>query len=61
MSDQSLKSKVAKGDDYPKYSVAVQYDENSGNNKEVNKTSTVRDAVQAKIASIYAEWLSITK
>ena len=53
----NAKNNVAKGDDYPKYSVAVQYDENSGNNKEVNKTSTVRDAVQAKIASVYAEWL----
>jgi len=53
----NAKNNAAKGDDYPTYSVAVQYDENLGANKEVNKISTIREDVQAQIASVYARWL----
>ncbi len=54
----NAKNNVAKGEDYPKYSVAVQYDAKSKTNKEVNgKVRIVESGVQAKIASAYGEWL----
>lgn len=53
----NAKNNVAKGEDYPKYSVAVQYDVKSKTNKEVKGVvRRVERGLQAKIVSAYAEW-----
>lgn len=54
----NAKNNAAKGEDYPTYKVAVQYDAKSGVNKEVVGESRIVDSrVQATIASTYAAWL----
>lgn len=54
----NAKNNAAKGEDYPTYCVAVQYDVSSRTNTEVKgKSRTVDSGVQAKIASAYAKWL----
>ena len=54
----NAKNNAAKGEDYPTYCVAVQYDVSSRTNTEVKgKSRTVDSGVQAKIASAYVKWL----
>ena len=57
----NAKNNVAKGESYPKYKVAVQYnnDKNAPNNVEVNnKTKVVDKTVQNKIRENYSQWWS---
>ena len=54
----NAKNNVSKGDDYPKYRVAVQYDVKLKTNKEVKGVfRSVEGGLQEKIASVYSEWL----
>lgn len=58
----NAKNNVAKGEDYPMYKVAVQYnnDKESPNNIAVdNETRTVDETVQNQIYRNYSEWWSI--
>lgn len=55
----NAKNNVAKGEDYPRYNVAVQYnnDKMAPNNVDVcNKTGIVCQKVQDKIRRNYSEW-----
>ena len=57
----NAKNNVAKGEDYPEYKVAVQYndDNKNPNNKEVkDKTKSVAKTVQDQIRKNYSEWWS---
>lgn len=55
----NAKNNAAKGEDYPDYKVAVQYNGNktSPNNIKVdNKSKTVNGKVQERIRKLYLEW-----
>ena len=57
----NAKNNVAKGEDYPEYKVAVQYndDNKNPNTKEVKgKTKSVAKTVQDQIRKNYSEWWS---
>ena len=57
----NAKNNVAKGEDYPEYTVTVQYndDNKNPNNKEVkDKTKSVAKTVQDQIRKNYSEWWS---